>query len=374
MATKNPFKPTAGKTPPLLVGREDALDLFKEGIEDGPGAPGLLSIFIGARGIGKTVMLTEARQWAITQGWVVIQETATPGLMARLGETMLKHWHELGNDKPGLRITGLSIMSTGLTFELPPEQQVQWQELATSLTSFLAEQGTGLLFTVDEIHAIDRSELVQLAASVQHMISDDLPIGLLMAGIPKAVSDLLSENVAAFLRRADPVELVDVDIADVREALEETFTTTNVTLTSDQLDRAAEATGGYPFLIQLVGYHLWRLAVDGSLTDDAMERGLAAAKKRLGATVIATQLNDLSNVDRTFLLKMAEDNGPSRSADIATRLNEPITYAGVYRRRLLDAGVIVEAGYGMLNFAVPHLREYLREHAASLVARDSGTA
>ncbi len=42
------------------------------------------------------------------------------------------------------------------------------------------------------------------------------------------------------------------------------------------------------------------------------------------------------------------------------------TYAGVYRRRLLDAGVIVEAARGLLDFAVPHLREYLREHAASM--------
>ena len=37
---------------------------------------------------------------------------------------------------------------------------------------------------------------------------------------------------------------------------------------------AAAATRGYPFLIQLVGYHLWRLARDGVLPADALERAL----------------------------------------------------------------------------------------------------
>ena len=36
----------------------------------------------------------------------------------------------------------------------------------------------------DEIHAADRTELAQLAASVQHFIQDRLPIGLVFAGLP----------------------------------------------------------------------------------------------------------------------------------------------------------------------------------------------
>ena len=36
----NPFKPTAGKTPPTIIGREDVLEEFNEGLINGPGAPG----------------------------------------------------------------------------------------------------------------------------------------------------------------------------------------------------------------------------------------------------------------------------------------------------------------------------------------------
>ena len=38
MATVNPFKPTAGKIPPVLVGRQAVLDDYIEGLENGAGA------------------------------------------------------------------------------------------------------------------------------------------------------------------------------------------------------------------------------------------------------------------------------------------------------------------------------------------------
>lgn len=80
----NPFKPSAGSSPPLLVGREAAIDAFDESIEDGPGAPARLSRLTGARGVGKTVMLTALGERAQSRGWIVIAETATSGLVGRL--------------------------------------------------------------------------------------------------------------------------------------------------------------------------------------------------------------------------------------------------------------------------------------------------
>ena len=79
MTGRNPFKPASGATPPLLVGRADAIEEFKDSLADGPGAPGRLTIFTGARGVGKTVMLTEVANEALKNGWVAIAETATPG-------------------------------------------------------------------------------------------------------------------------------------------------------------------------------------------------------------------------------------------------------------------------------------------------------
>ncbi|RKW98254.1 ATP-binding protein, partial [Corynebacterium diphtheriae] len=38
----NPFKPSAGSTPPVLVGRGQVLEDFRDALDDGPGAPGRL--------------------------------------------------------------------------------------------------------------------------------------------------------------------------------------------------------------------------------------------------------------------------------------------------------------------------------------------
>ena len=48
---------------------------------------------------------------------------------------------------------------------------------------------------------------------------------------------------------------------------------------------------------------------------------------------------------------------------MAGRLGKGLNYVSVYRARLLEAGMIAAAGRGKVDFAIPFLREYLREHA-----------
>ena len=74
---------------------------------------------------------------------------------------------------------------------------------------------------------------------------------------------------------------------------------------------------------------------------------------------------DTSAIDRSFLLAMAQDDGPSKMADIQRRLGVDISYASQYRLRLLAAELIQPVRHGYVDFALPYLREYLREHAAS---------
>src|SRR3954453_22856605 len=80
----NPFKPSFGVSPPLLVGRERLIDEFAEALEDGPGSAGRATLYTGARGAGKTVMLNAIEDRAKALGWVVVSETAAPGFVARI--------------------------------------------------------------------------------------------------------------------------------------------------------------------------------------------------------------------------------------------------------------------------------------------------
>jgi hypothetical protein len=62
---------------------------------------------------------------------------------------------------------------------------------------------------------------------------------------------------------------------------------------------------------------------------------------------------------------MAVDDLPSRMADIGAGLCVDANYASQYRLRLIAADMIHPAGHGRVDFTLPFLRDYLREHAAS---------
>lgn len=366
---RNPFKPTAGATPPLLVGRDEVLERFAEALDDGPGAPGRLTLITGARGVGKTVMLTELARHALPGGWLTISETATPGLLARLDALVEIALREVGPDSsPGRSLTGvtLPVVGGGVTWSERPAATVRWRERVGALLDAIAQRGAGLIITVDEVHAAGREDLRDLAATFQHLVREERDIVLVAAGLPAAVSDLLNDDVLTFLRRAERVVLDDVPLDEVREALRTTITASGRTIDDDALALATEATGGYPFMIQLVGYHVWRRAVQGHINYLSTWNGVDDARKRLGSTVHETALADLSAVDRTYLLAMSQDDGRSSTSIVASRIGVGPEYGNVYRTRLIDAGVIVPTGRGYVDFAIPHLRRYLREHAASI--------
>lgn len=365
---RNPFKPTAGASPPLLVGRADVLDEFADGIADGPGAPARLTIFTGARGVGKTVMLTEVADRTERSGWVTVAETATPGLMGRLTSAAARSRHELdAGERLGRAVSGvtLPVIGGGITLSSPAEPATDWRTEAGRLLAVLEQHETGLLVTVDEVHRQARTDLRELAATFQHLVREGRNVALAMAGLPSAVSDLLNDDVLTFLRRANREVLEDVPLADVSLALGQTIQAEGKSITPEALEAATEATGGYPFMIQLVGYQVWAKARQSDVIGlDDVRMAIPAARKRLGSTVHETTLADLSAVDRTYLLAMAHEGGPTATRLIADRMGESIHYANVYRARLIDAGVIEPAGRGRVDFAIPYLREYLRQHAA----------
>lgn len=367
--TTNPFKPSFGATPPLLVGREGALDQFRESLIDGPGAPGRATIFTGARGIGKTVMLTEAVQAAAALGWVSVDVTATRGMLEQVVEQAEARTAHL-RPTPGRRITGVSASGWSVQTALPPERPPGWRTRISAVMDALAEHGTGLLITVDEVHRRGIEDLRELAAAYQHFVREEREIALVMAGLPSAVSDLLNDDVLTFLRRADIQRLHDVPLDEVRSALLVPVRASGRTMGPQALWAAAEATKGYPFLIQLVGYHIWRQHPDeAEITVEDVAIGAATARQRMAATVHEASLADVSRMDRAFLTAMARTDGPVRTADVARVLGISSNYASQYRLRLIDAGLIQAAGHGWIDFAVPYLREHLREHPAPVEPR-----
>lgn len=370
MTTTNPFKPTAGRRPPLLVGRQPVLDDFTEGLDDGPGAPGRLMRVTGARGIGKTVILTEFGNIARKRGWTVVDETASKGLVERLIERIALD----GDPDITLEAEATTPVFRAKITKGGKHDGVLSKTLRDTMSKRLTKlekRNTGLLVTIDEAQAAARDDMVTIATAMQHMTREGHDFAFVFAGLPSMTSKWLNDDVMTFIRRAHPENLLDVPLPDVKQALESTFSDTGFHLSPTDLDRATEATGGYPYMIQLVGYHIWRIARRDNpsartvfVSTSEVTTGIRNAMTRLGDTVHGPEMDDLSPVDRTYLLAMAQDDGPSLTSDVAKRLGKDSAYGNVYRNRLLQAQVIREVRHGYVDFSIPYLREYLREHDA----------
>jgi hypothetical protein len=358
-AAKNPFRPTAGVSPPELIGREAALEHFAEAIDAGAGHPARLALVSGQRGVGKTVLLNEIGDLASQRGWHVIHLTASPGLLQRVEIEAARLLHDEDPPRKG-RLTGVSVAGVGgLTFERSGDQVTDARGTLTALTDRLGSRGSGLIVTVDEVHAGPHGELRELAHLAQHLMREDREFILVMAGLPSAVSGLLSDDSLTFIRRADRHDLTAVDTIDVEIAFSRTVHDSGKTIEAEQCRTMARASRGYPFLIQLIGFHVWKRALERAVDDGAVERGIDDALERLGVLVHEQALKDLSPADHRFLRAMAVDVADSRVFELSGRLAKDRYWVNNYRRRLIAARVIEPAGRGRVRFAIPYLRDYL---------------
>ena len=380
---QNPFKATLGATPPLLVGREEAVENFTAALEEGPGTHERISLVVGPRGIGKTVLLNESEKEARSRGWFVLPETATPGFVERLRTSIIR---ELSKNKSALAGANLTILGIG--------GGVNWQKeapkeniytLRNALEDYLTHKSemdrksgqdpSGILITLDEMHYRRGNEVVEFGSTIQHLVREGKEIAVAMAGIPSSIKPLLSattpdeqSNQVTFLRRAERINLAAVKDEDVKRALEKPLLGSGISWDNKALRSAVEACHGYPFMIQLVGQWAFRKREGRVITQPASEAGIQKAQAKLGQLVHEPALQDLSDIDRTFLVYMAQDDGSSLVSDLKNRMERSGSYVSNYRRRLIDAEMIVEAGRGRVDFALPYLRDYLREHATALIA------
>ena len=165
----NPFKPTAGKMPPVLVGRESAIEQFAEALDNGAGAPGRIMLVIGQRGFGKTVLLTEFRRIASERKWETISETASPGVAQRLIEALDSHNLRIDQASlnPSVNIAGIAGASLGSIAISSSASPLNLRNaIAKRLESSKIGKGKGILITIDETQAASLDDLVAIATAV----------------------------------------------------------------------------------------------------------------------------------------------------------------------------------------------------------------
>lgn len=365
----NPFKPTAGAEPPVLVGRDKVIEDFSDGLAEGVGARGRLMRITGPRGSGKTVLLTELGDVARSEGWEVVDETARKGFSARIARTIAN-----GNSSSDVSFD----LHLGIAdFHASTHESGEGIDLRRILTvraRELTKQHRGLLITLDEVQDADRDEMRELAAAIQHLIRERYNIAFVFAGLTAGVLDLIDGEALTFLRRALPEELDSIPLEEVRDALEETVTKSGLNADKVALERAANATVGYAYLIQLVGYHVWRsgrkhVEESSTITVDDAAIGIERAMGEFYDVVHESAVSGLPLRAMEYLIAMAEEPAIASTAAIAERMGVDASALTSCRRLLIQKQIIESNVRGCVEFSIPYTREFLLANREKLLAR-----
>ena len=359
----NIFTPTFGYKPQYIVGRDREISEFTESLAGAPGHPNRATFFIGQRGMGKTVLLLELAELSKKMGFIAARTVAGGHMLDDIIEGIQIAGERLadGRKKPLKSVSaGAFGFSLGFTFNDDIQKNYGFRTKLSLLCEALAKRKKGVLFLIDEIYA-STPEMREFATTYQHLVGDGMNVAVAMAGLPNAISSVLNDKILTFLNRAHKASLNPLPVNDVSGCFYKALADLNIRFDAKALDAAAIATGGYPYLLQLIGYNMLKFLDTGNvLTQEIADLAISSAKRALISDVFLPCLNPLSAGDRRFLTAMAKDPGESRVSDMRGRLGAGKSHVQTYRRRLMEAGVIHSPSHGTLDFSIPYLGQYLR--------------
>ena len=326
-----------------------------QAFDDGIGNPNLSSIFVGSRGAGETALLFYLSSEASSRGWVRANVSAVPRMLEDIIERAQEASAHLREPEGRVKLTGVDVgQAIGLERKREPMSKGNWRTRMNRSLGEPNDQGTDPLVTVGEVR-VGLDEMARLASTHQHFAG-----GNRKAALPGKASSLLRNDPISFLRRACRLTLVRIADSEIEEALRKTVEDGGRRIGAAALAKAVDATGGFPYMMQLAGFSMRNQHSENEEISDA-DAGIALARRDLRERVLDATHYDLSRGDTRFLEAMLEDGGEGRLADAASRLGEGSNYASAYKRRLVERGVVGDRGRGIMGFDLPWFEDYLRD-------------
>lgn len=355
---ENPFTPTFGEIPLHLAGRTTLLSELKRAYSSKKRHPSLTMAITGARGTGKTALLAAAADEAEAVGWIAARATALPGMLDDILISAQREGSHLINP-PSAHLSSIEIGGAFSASWENTQRPTNWRNEITHLLNQLEDAGTGLLFVIDEVQP-QLPEMVQLAAVYQLLVTEGHKVALLMAGLPNNILSLEKDKQVSFLRRSQKRRLARISNVEVEQAIRRTIEENGRFVSDEALQKMTEAADGFPFMIQLVGFHVWESSTSQEIDLQAACSGIEIAESELLENIVKVTYSELSKGDRAYLEAMLQLDAPYNS-DIATKMGKTNSYALQYKNRLMSQGVIEEDFDGSLSFQMPLMESFLKD-------------
>ncbi|WP_141775433.1 ATP-binding protein [Phycicoccus sp. SLBN-51] len=383
----NPFRPGAGRRPPLLAGRERELAAFdvarRRCEERGEGErPWVIH---GLRGVGKTVLLGELLAQVTSRGWIAAKVEVAAGrpLPQALAHELQRALRTAtGRHEPGRLRRVLAVFSAfsltvdptgGLSvgLDIDPERgtadsgdlALDLLELFEVLGESARDLGVGVLVLIDELQEATGQELRALNTAVHRLGQGltPLPVLVIGAGLP-SLPPLLAEATSYAERLYDYRAIGALEEDGARQALTGPAADLDVRWDHSALQLTLDSARGYPYFLQAAGKHVWDEAVRSPISVEDAELGVAAARAEIDDGLYRARWERATPVQRQLLRALAQIGGsePAAVSDLAHALGKKSARGiSVARDEVLRKGLVYVPERGFLRFSVPGMDDFI---------------
>ncbi|MBX9610428.1 MAG: ATP-binding protein [Burkholderiales bacterium] len=382
---QNPFAPGAGTPPPELAGRDELREKLRVALERARiGRPAKSAMLVGLRGVGKTVLLDRVRADAEAAGIQTIRVEAPegrslPALLAPQLRQALLRLSQVSAAKD-IAIRGLRALAgfakklkvtyndieVGFDYDAEPgladngDLEHDLQALMEQVGLAAQAAGTALAMFIDELQYVREAELAALITALHRTEQRQLPVVLVGAGLPQLRGRM--GNAKSYAERLFDFPTIDAlpDEA-ARQAVKKPLVNEGVEITEDALRQILDVTKGYAYFLQTWGSQTWLSAGSSPIQAQDVRMASKLAIAALDEGFFRVRFDRCTPKEKKYLRAMAElGEGPHRSGDIATCLNEKGSSLGPTRSALISKGMVWSPNHGDTAFTVPMFDEFMK--------------
>ncbi len=381
---KNPYRPGVGVRPLYLAGRDAPLRRFDAMLRAAPEQQANMRV-TGLRGVGKTVLLETFAENAQEHDWepafMELQPahntdlaiaTAIGSLLERTRRRLSRLERLRAAAGKALRSTSLEVgweeVSLSITFGSEREEGLA-RDLFATVQLALAKGREGVVLLLDEAQLVhdERNRhgehpLSLLIAAVVALQRQELPLGLVLCGLPTLTSNL--QKARSYSERLFRGEEIDsLTPAQALEAFTRPLEQTSRRVAAALAKAVVEEVEGYPYFLQLWGSELWDaadLAGVNQITPKLLDAARSDIYGRLDRDFYEPRLAALTPAEQDLLLASATcPYPPLRSSDLGSASAKTPGNVNVLLGRLVDGGALYRTRKGEYAYTAPRFREYL---------------
>ena len=360
----NPFNPNFGRMPQLFLDRDQIVQDYVTEINEGFDTPVQTTVIYGVRGAGKTALLTDICNQLQQNDWLVINLIGNDDILASL-VSQLYHAVTPPLQRAFNHLQGMQIVHIGVSFtQETTGTTAEYQTLLMTMLRKIADHHMRVMLVIDEVKSTQ--SMRTFASLYQLLIRENLPVALIMTGLPENISELQNNSVLTFLLRSHRIELQPLNPTVMIQSFAQKFKEGKRQVNMTVLNSITALTRGYAYAFQLIGYLIWKHTQPGDVIDEQLiEELLPEYQLGLSRNAYTKIYQDLSEHDRLFIRAMAaEPTAKVKMKQIQERTHKPANYLSNYRQRLLASQIIRSAGYGYVAFTLPQFKEFVQWYGA----------